>query len=139
MIERLLIDAGPLVAFLNRRDRHHSWAREQLAEAKPPLLTCEAVLSETCFLLARQATGADAVLELLERGLLKTTFALDQEASRVREIMVRYADLPASLADACLVRMAELNAGSRVLTIDSDFRIYRMLGRKVVPTRMPAE
>jgi predicted nucleic acid-binding protein len=139
VIERLLIDTGPLVAFLNRRDRHHPWTKRQLADAKSPLLTCEAVLSEACFLLHRQARSADAVLDLLERGLLKVAFDLNEEAIRVREIMARYANLPASLADACLVRMAEIYAGSRLLTLDSDFQIYRMHGRKVLPTILPME
>ncbi len=133
----VLVDTGPLVAFLNRRDRHHAWARDQLARVKPPILTCEAVLSEACFLLRGHPTGAAAVLELLERGLLEVTFDLGEEASRVRDIVTRYANLPASLADACLVRMAELHARSRLLTLDSDFKIYRMHGRKVIPVIMP--
>jgi len=134
---KALIDTGPLVAFLNRRDRHHEWAKQRLAELKPPLLTCEAVLSEACFLLRAQRGGAEAVLELLERALLQAAFNLDDEATSVRAIVTRYATVPASLADACLVRMAELHAESRVLTLDSHFTIFRIHGRKLIPTILP--
>ena len=133
----VLLDTGPLVAFLNRRDQYHGWAREQLAGVEPPLLTCESVLSEACFLLRDHHRGPEAVVDLVARGLVAVPFDLEQEALRVQEIVARYADLPAALADACLVRMAELHAGSRVLTLDSDFRIYRMHDRKVIPAIMP--
>lgn len=134
---KVLVDTGPLVAFLSRRDRFHAWAKQQLARLEPPFLTCEAVVSEVCFLLRGQRGGAEAALELLERELLDVSFDLAEEASPVRDIVARYADLPGSLADACLVRMAELHAGSRVLTLDSHFKIYRIHGRKVVPTISP--
>jgi uncharacterized protein len=136
---KVLIDTGPLVAFLNRRDRYHGWAKQQLAKLEPPLLTCEAVASEACFLLRAQPGGAEAVIELIERELLELTFDLGEEASRVRDVIARYANLPASLADVCLVRMAELHAGSRVLTLDSHFKVYRIHGRKVIPTISPDE
>lgn len=137
MRANVLVDTGPLVAFLNRRDRYHTWILQKLAEIEPPLHTCEAVISETCFLLRGQSAGGRAVLELLEQGLLEAAFDLGQEVSRVRVIIERYANVPAALADACLVRMAELRAGSRLLTLDSDFRIYRMHDRKVIPLIMP--
>lgn len=108
-----------------------------MAQVKPPLLTCEAVLSEACFLLRTYPGGAVAVLKLLDRGLLQVNFDLGEEASRVREFLTRYANVPASLADACLVRMAEIHTRSWVLTLDSDFKIYRMHGRKAIPVIMP--
>ena len=122
---------------LNRRDRYHAWALRVLSEIEPPLLTCEAVISETCFLLGRQSDRGTAVFDLLERGLVSLAFSLDKEASRVRAIMGRYGSVPASLADACLVRMAEVHAGSRVLTLDSDFHLYRIHDRKVIPLISP--
>lgn len=51
--------------------------------------------------------------------------------------MRRYADVPMSLADACLVRMSELSDDASVLTLDSDFRIYRRLGRQAIPLLTP--
>lgn len=51
--QKVLLDTGPLVAFLNKRDQYHSWTVSELASMAPTLLTCEAVLSESCFLLQR--------------------------------------------------------------------------------------
>jgi uncharacterized protein len=133
-----LLDTGPLVAFLNRRDRFHAWAVAQLDEIEPPLLTCEPVLSEACFLLRHDPAGPAAVLDLVHDDLLRVGLHVPDEISALRRLVRRYAELPISLADACLIRLAELNAGSVLLTLDSDFKIYRMHGRQVVPTRMPA-
>jgi len=133
----VLIDTGPLVAFLNRRDHYHMWASSQLARMTPPLLTCEAVISETCFLLRFLPSGPIAVLELINRGLLQMPFRLGDEIVRIKGLMMRYANVPMSLADACLVRMAEQYPGSPLFTCDSDFSIYRKNRRQVIPTIMP--
>jgi predicted nucleic acid-binding protein len=138
MKPRILLDTGPLVAFLNRRDRFHVWALRELNEIEPPLHTCEAVLSEACFLLRHNPAGQAAVLELVRDGLLQIGFDLQTEITSLCRLLRRYRERRISLADACLVRMAELHTGSIVLTLDSDFKIYRMNGRQVVPTRMPA-
>ena len=134
---RVILDTGPLVALLNRRDSHHHWAKARFADLMPPLMTCEPVLSEACFLLRRLPGAPRAVLQLLERGVLEIPFRLDAESGAVGALMHRYASVPMALADACLVRMAEQHPGSAVMTLDSDFRIYRLQGRKVVPTVMP--
>ena len=133
----VLLDTGPLVAFLNRRDRYHIWAKAQLAVIRPPLLTCEAVLSETCFLLRKLDGGTDAVFRLLEREMITVRFRLDEEVQAVRKLMARYGRIPMSLADACLVRMTEQHSGSALLTLDPDFRIYRRHGRQVIPALTP--
>jgi predicted nucleic acid-binding protein len=135
--ERILLDTGPLVALLNRRDAHHDWAVVQWGRLRPPLLTCEAVLSEACFLLRQYPPGGRAVLELLSRGVVEVRFRLDEEVEAVSRQMHKYRDVPMSLADACLVRMSELVPASAVLTLDSDFKRYRRQGRRVVPTIMP--
>ena len=135
---RVLVDTGPLVAFLNRRDRLHAWAVRQLGELKPPLLTCEAVLTETCHLLGKLEGGPDAVIKLVRSGAVGVPFRLDQEIGAIGRLLGKYADVPISLADACLVRMAEQVADSSVLTVDADFRIYRKHGRQVIPTILPA-
>ncbi|MDE0074126.1 MAG: PIN domain-containing protein [Gammaproteobacteria bacterium] len=138
MKPEVILDTGPLIAFLNPRDRYHRWAREQWARASPPFLTCEAVIAEACFLAHRLATGAQgAVVSLIERGVLDASFRLGDEAGTVRRMMKKYHDVPMSLADACIVRMSQQHPGSVVLTLDSDFRIFRRSGRQPVPVRMP--
>ena len=108
-----------------------------LDTVEPPLWTCEAVVTEACFLLGHMNGGPNAILELLAAGILKIDFTLSAEGAPVRTLMSRFQSVPMSLADACLVRMTELVPGSVVLTLDSDFHVYRRNRRLVVPTIMP--
>jgi predicted nucleic acid-binding protein len=132
-----IIDTGPIVAFLNRNDAHHRWALDIFDTLIPPLVTCESVMSEACFLLGKIKGGPDAALALLDRGLIEPTFDLGSELAPVRKLMRRYASVPMSLADACLVRMSEIHPRGAVVTIDEDFSIYRRNGHQVIPTLMP--
>lgn len=123
-----MVDTGPLIAYFCTNEAHHDWAVQQFANLTPPLLTCEPVLAETCFLLARQRVSAWRLLEYLG-GALRIALALEAEAAAVRDLMVRYSNIPMSLADACLVRLAEIS-GLPVCTLDSDFAVYRAGRRK---------
>ncbi len=134
---RFAIDTGPLVALLNSRDHMHRWAKQTLDHIAPPLHTCEAVISEACFLVRGLKGGPDAVLALLERGLVTPDFHLDSEIAAVRKLAAKYSSVPMSLADACLVRMAECDHDLKVITLDNDFRVYRRHGRQQVPVIMP--
>lgn len=134
---RVVVDTGPLVALLNRRDRHHAWVRQVLDTVPPPIVTCEAVLSEACFLLRGLAGGADALMALLASDVVRIDFRLNAEVDAVRALMRKFASVPMSLADACLVRMSELDARATILTLDSDFGVYRRHRRQVIPTIMP--
>ena len=111
-----IVDTGPIVAFLCRDDADYEWARAAFDEASPPLLTCEAVIAEACFLMRRAFTSADGVMDLLHRGAITIDFSLASEQERIRSLMKRYADTPMSLADACLVRMTELVPDARKRT-----------------------
>lgn len=135
--QMVLVDTGPLVAFFNKRDQYHEWVKSQFANMTPPLLICEAVLSETCFLLGRYENGAVNVLKLLENELLAIPFRLEHETSAIKDLLSKYSDIPMSLADACLVRMAEQFTNSVVLTLDQHFKIYRKNKRKIIPTILP--
>jgi predicted nucleic acid-binding protein len=135
----VILDTGPLVAFINGRDRYHEWSISQWAQIDPPLLTCEAVLSEACFLLKDNNGGQAAVLELLRRGILRLPFGMDEHADQIKWLLHKYAGVPISLADACLVRMSEMHADSPVLTIDDDFRIYRKNKRQIIPVLSPPD
>lgn len=133
----VLLDTGPLVAYLSRRDRHHQWAVEQFRRIDPPMHTCEPVLTEACYLLATLPGGSQSVLRMLETGALKITLHVEDEIAPIKTLMSRYQNVPMSLADACLVRMSELNATGVVLTLDSDFKIYRKHGRHVLSVIAP--
>ena len=132
-----LLDAGPLVAYLNNRDKWHSWAVKQFSSLRPPLLTCEAVLTEACFLAHRNGGKPAKILQLLRRRVFDVAFDLETEAAALESLMERYADTPMSLADACLVRLSELHRDCRVFTLDSHFQRYRRHGRQLVPLLTP--
>jgi predicted nucleic acid-binding protein len=110
---RVLVDAGPLVAYLNRRDRHHAWSVECWKAPSDPLLV------------------------LVERQIVRVDFAMAEHRADVIRLLRKYADQPMSLADAGLVRMAELHDRCQVFTTDRDFRVYRRKGRQVIPLLSP--
>ena len=139
MIRNVLVDTGPLIALLDRQDRHHAWAQEQFRNIVPPLLTCEAVLTEACHLVPRAGRSREEPLKFLARGVLQVAFSLDENDEEVSSLIERYANVPMSLADACLVRMSELVADSVVLTLDRDFRVYRRRHRQKIPLLIPPE
>jgi predicted nucleic acid-binding protein len=134
---RLILDTGPWVALHCRDDHHHEWAKAQFSQYAGPFLTCEAVVAETCFLLARAGFDPARALALIECGVVQVAMSLAAEVAAVRRLFQRYDNIPASLADACLIRLAELNEPSRVLTLDSDFHTYRQHGRKVISLITP--
>ena len=125
-----IADTGPLVAFLDRAERHHAWVVERVAELEAPLLVCEPVLAEGMFLLARLPKAQDALWELLENGALRIALHIEDHLPVLRALHRRYRDRPMSLADACIVRMAELYENHAVFTLDSDFSVYRKHGRE---------
>jgi predicted nucleic acid-binding protein len=130
-----LVDTGFLIALLSRRDRHHGWAAIQSSQLAPPWKTCESVLSETFFLLGER--GQPSLVALLRRKTVVPAFDLVGNLDRVLALMQKYADVPMSLADACLVRMSEILADTIILTTDADFRIYRRHGRQIVSCSTP--
>ena len=131
-----LVDTGPLVSLLDSRDKHHRWAIEAMGALPGPLTTCEAVLTEACYLLARWPAAVDALLDRAEKGVLKVV-SLSSELGVIRRLMRKYSNVPMSFADASLVRLAELHDDAVVVTLDSDFRVYRRNGRRTVPVIAP--
>src|SRR6266545_4091971 len=133
----VLIDSGAIVAALRRRDQHHEWAKSHLEAFTDPCLTCEAVLSESFFLLERTKEGKHRLGSMLERGVIVPDFTFAEHLQQTVRLIRRYNDTPMSFADACLVRMAELHSDAIVFTTDNDFRIYRKNGRQSIPLILP--
>lgn len=133
----LLLDIGPWVALMCKNDRYHQWSRDQFAVHRGPFLTCEAVVAETCFFISRGGFDPAKALMFIERGAVQMAIDLQAEVAPVRALFERYENVPASLADACLIRLSELHVASRVLTIDRDFRIYRRRGRQALDLVIP--
>ena len=136
MAGNLLVDAGFLAALLSRRDAHHPWAVTEATHYAPPWRTCEAVLSEGFHLLGTR--GTPGLSALLQRRAVLAIFDLNDDMESVLKLLQKYAEVPMSLADACLVRMTETLSDPIVLTTDSDFRVYRRHSRQVIPCVMPS-
>jgi uncharacterized protein len=136
MTSGVLMDTGPLVAYRRSRDAYHDWALETFETLQPPLVSCEAVLTEACFLLARSGLSPEWPIEMVVRGIVQIRLQTEDEATAIRTLMQRYANVPMSLADACLVRLAEIT-GLPICTLDSDFAIYRAHGRRALTLIRP--
>ena len=133
----VIIDTGPIVAYLYREEEHHLWAVDQFRSLPAPLLTCEAVLTEALFLLRRVRSGSERLFSLLMSGAITIDFVLQDELDATSKLIAKYANVPASLADACLVRMAELRPEACIWTLDADFRVYRRHRRQTLPLVTP--
>ena len=135
MAKSVLVDAGFLVALLSRRDSYHKWAVAIAPDYGPPWRSCDAALSEAFFLLASR--GLQSLSALLRRRAVVSAFALDSDVESIVKLMQKYASVPMSLADACLVRMSERLSDPILLTTDSDFQIYRRHSRQIIPVVVP--
>ena len=135
----VLVDTGVLVALIDPDTQEHQWAQDRSKRLPQPFLTSEPVLTEAAFVLARDGYDADELFALAEAGVVRVGLRFEEERAALRELMARYREVPMSLADATLVRLAELNENSRVFTLDADFRIYRRHRNKVISVLMPED
>lgn len=126
-----ICDTGPLVAYLNRHDPYHTWAAAVMKQVRPPMLTCEPVLTEAVYFLREDGLEVDPLFRLLERGALRLQFDVSTHWPRIRTLMARYRQM--DLADASIVVMSELHGRSEVFTIDrKDFSVYRRNDRQMI-------
>lgn len=128
----VIIDTAAIFGMLDKRDEWHAAASRLFLELPKPFITCEAVISETSFLLEPASLGNHLACELVKDGSIVIDFDLGIEIAHIAELMQRYANVPMSLADACLVRMSEI-IDAPVFTFDTDFLIYRRSRRRVIP------
>ena len=128
-----ITDTGYLVALLKREDQHHAWAQGLAGQLQTPLLTCEAVIAETSFHLK----STTDVLAMIERGAIRIAFDVANHLGSLRNLAERYADRNPDLADLCLIRMSELFPRHSIVTVDSDFKVYRRNKREVIPLLCP--
>jgi len=135
MARTVIVDSGFLIALLSQNDQYREWAVAHAGGFSQAWVTCEAVLSEAFHLCGRQ--GEPQLVEMLRRRVVVVRFSLDNDMDTVLALMDKYADVPMSLADACLVRMTETLPDPVLLTTDTDFRIYRRHSRQTIPCRMP--
>ena len=121
----ILLDTGVIVALLDRSEQNHQACVEAVESLAAPLVTCEAVIAESCYLLRRLTGAAEAVLENVASGVFQIPFQLSQSAPQIQRVFRKYRDREIDLADACLIHLAgELHTGD-ILTLDRDFQVYR--------------
>jgi predicted nucleic acid-binding protein len=125
-MNRVLLDTGPLVAIISERDQHHDECVEQLNQLTPPLLTCWPVITEAAWLLRKDLSAVQRMLNGFDVGLMQL-LPLDEDAGPwLSNFVGRYANLGVQLADACLVYLAEREGIETVFTLDRrDFTVYR--------------
>lgn len=129
-----ILDAGPLIALLNRHDSHHRWACDILEQLGPPFISCPEAIAEAAALTGQAA----AIVEMIQAGEIVLNFNLAEQTAGVLSLLNKYADRDMDLADACIVRMTELMRDSQVITLDrSDFAVYRRNGRDLIPVVVP--
>jgi predicted nucleic acid-binding protein len=128
-----IADTGFLVAFGNRRDEFHAWAVSVADSAAEPLLTCDAILGEASF----QLESVALVVAMVEEGLVQPEFDSRAHLDRIGRLAKKYGDRRPDFADLCLIRMSELHPRRPIVTVDTDFRVYRRNGRETIPVIMP--
>lgn len=121
--QRVLVDTGPLVALMNKRDRHHQRFVEYLKFFQGQLVTVWPVLTEVTHHVP--VSKAVEIIALVRDGALEV-IDLGNAGARVHDLMKKYADRPMDLADASLVWAAEYTGIEQVMTIDSDFAVFRL-------------
>jgi len=134
-----ILDTGPLVAFLDRSDSFHDWSDEQFRSKSPIFITCEAVVSEAGFLLRKVSGGFNSLLTFLREAPIIIHPIYDGNKNNILDLLDRYSDVPMSFADACLVRLSELYPDAPILTLDSDFLIYRRNKNERLPVLLPED
>jgi predicted nucleic acid-binding protein len=129
-VKPVLLDTGVIVALLDRSERHHKSCEAALDAAVGPLVTCEAVIAESCYLLRFLPGAPEAVLENVVAGTFQIPFQLSRCASQIQWVLRKYKDREVDFADACLIHLAAEFHTGEILTLDHDFEIYRWSGNK---------
>lgn len=129
-MQKILIDSGPLIALFDADDKHHKKALAFIKENKLPLVTTLASITETLHLLDFNPNAQIDFLDWISKGAAEIHNIKVPAFNRLRELTVKYKDLPMDFADACLVYLAEELNITKIATIDYDFSIYRIKNKK---------
>lgn len=137
MKHTVLLNTGPLVALLDRRDQWHPWAKDAVKHVRLPWLITEAILTEACFLLANHSEALRQIEAFADKGAFQLLPLTADAVVSSLTLMRKYADVPMSFADASLVMQSGLHPQARILTLDSDFSIYRRPDSTPLPLLAP--
>ena len=129
-MKKILIDSGPLIALFDASDKYHNKAVSFIKSNKFPLVTTIASVTETLHLLDFNRNAQIDFIEWIYRGAVEIQNIESSDFGRIKELTDKYRDLPMDFADSCLVLLAEKLSLNTVATIDRDFTIYRIYGKK---------
>jgi predicted nucleic acid-binding protein len=124
-VKPVLLDTGFIVALLDRSESLHKACTRTVRAVEVPLITCEAVITESCYLLRSLLGAPEAVIENVAAGIFQIPFQLSRETAGVKQVLRKYKDRKIDLADACLICLADQFETADILTLDRDFAIYR--------------
>ena len=129
-MKQILIDSGPLIALFDASDKHHHEAVNFIKTNKYPLVTTLASITETLYLIDFNRNAQIDFLEWVHRGAVEIHNIERNDFERIKELTIKYRDLPMDFADSCLVYLAEKLNLNTIATIDRNFTIYRIQGRR---------
>jgi len=124
-VKPVLLDTGVIVGLLDRSEKFHQACSLAVRSLDAPLVTCEAVIAESCYLLRGLPGAPEAVIENVAAGIFQVPFQLSREAAGIKQVLRKYRDRKIDLADACLIRLADEFDTADILTLDKDFEVYR--------------
>ena len=133
-MKKILIDSGPLIALFDRNDKYHLASINFIKNNKAELITTLASLTETLHLLDFNRNAQIDFLSWVNAGAVTLEPISSNDLQRIKELTIKYSDLPMDFADACLVLLAEKLNIDTIATIDRDFDIYRLKGKKTFTT-----
>ncbi len=116
--QRILLDAGPLVALLAEHDQRHRTAQAAAALARFPLVTCWPVITEAAYLLQRQGLPAESALKICQSGDVVIETLTLTDLTPISLLLQKYRDLELQMADACLLQLADRMDLDYILTFD---------------------
>ena len=135
--DQIIIDTGPIVSLFSNRDQWHNWTERFFDTLDIPMITCQAVLTESLFLMHRNNVQSDELFSFIKKGILIIENFNRNDWDNISKKMKKYSNIPMSFADACLVRMSENTPDARLFTLDSDFKIYRKTNNHVISLVIP--
>jgi len=124
-VKSVLLDTGMIVALLDSTDSYHTRCSDAMADIGAPLVTCETVIAESCYLLRQVEGAAEAILHSVATREFLIPISLADAAIPVRRVMAKYRYRRIDLADAFLIHLADEFDTGDILTVDRDFRVYR--------------
>ncbi len=129
-MKKILLDSGPLIALFDASDKYHSDSVNFIKTNKFPLVTTISSVTETLHLLDFNRNAQIDFIEWIHRGAVEIQNIENNDFGRLKELTEKYRDLPMDFADSCLVYLAEKLNLNTIATIDRDFSIYRIKGRR---------